>query len=154
MSRQIITTTPLNSGNGDTLPVAFGKVNSMTEEIYTSLSGLSATVITNTSQLTNDGADGTHPFITIEDVPTTIEMSQVTGEEGTLNTVLEGMQLQLDDFDARVYISEQDIADLQTGLSDANTAIQAMNTIITNQNTLITAMQAQIADLYNIVNNL
>lgn len=147
MSRQIIITTPLNSGNGDTLPVAFGKVNDMTQELYASLTGSS---ITNTSELTNDGADGTHPFITIEDVPTTIQISGVTG----LSTILSNLQSDLDTVETVTYDNQNDVAALQTQLGDANLAIQSMNTLITNQNTLITAMQAQIADLYNIVNNL
>lgn len=67
-----IKNTPINSGTGDTLTVAFGICNDNFNDINLILSGLTAntgtTVITETSQLINDGEDGTNPFISALDI--------------------------------------------------------------------------------------
>lgn len=141
---QTINNTPANSGNGDSLFVMTTKVNDMFTEVYDNIESISgATVITSTSQLTNDGADGTHPFISIEDVPTSIAISGVTG----LETRLEN--------------DEIDIAALQTetgqqaiDINTLNDTITTLSGIITIQNGQISTMQGQIADLYNIISNL
>lgn len=133
MSRQIINNTTVNP---DTLKVAMDKVNDNFSELYSAVTGTTATTVTKTSDLTNDGADGTHPFITIQDVPTTIAISGVTG----LSTALSQIQSDVQD-------NDDDIVAL-------NTTISTLTGIINTQNGQIATMQGQIADLYNIVNNL
>lgn len=144
MAKQTINNTPADSGLGDSLKVSMDKINANFTEVYNNVASISgATVITTTSQLTNDGADGTHPFITIEDVPTSIAISGVTGLETRLSN------------------DEGDIAALQTengeqaiAINDLNDTITTLTGIINTQNGQISTMQGQIADLYNIINNL
>ena len=130
MSRLVINNT---NTNPDTLQTAFTKVNNNFEELY---SAVTATTITKTSELTNDGADGTHPFITLQDVPTTIAMSGVTGLSAALSQIQSDVQDNTDDIVA------------------LNATISSLTAIINTQNGQIATMQGQIADLYNIINNL
>ena len=130
MSRLVINNT---NTNPDTLKTAFTKVNNNFEELY---SAVTATTITKTSELTNDGADGTHPFITLQDVPTTIAMSGVTGLSAALSQIQSDVQNNSDDIVA------------------LNETIKTLTGIINTQNGQIATMQGQIAELYNIVNNL
>lgn len=131
MSRLVINNT---NTNPDTLQAAFTKVNNNFEELYSAVTG--TTTVTKTSDLTNDGADGTHPFITLQDVPTTIAMSGVTGLSAALSQIESDVQGNSDDIVA------------------LNTTISTLSGIINTQNGQIATMQGQIADLYNIVNNL
>lgn len=132
--RQIINNT---STNPDTLQVAFGKVNNNFEELYSAVTATTgSTVVTKTSDLTNDGADGVNPFITIQDVPTTIAISGVTGLSAALSQIESDVQGNTDDIVA------------------LNATISTLTGIINTQNGQIATMQGQIADLYNIVNNL
>ena len=133
MSRQIIVNNPADSGNGDSLFVSMNKINANFAELY---SGMTGSTVTKTSDLTNDGADGIHPFITIQDVPTTIAISGVTG----LSTALSQIQ--------------SDVQDNTDNIVALNTTISTLTGIINTQNGQIAAMQGQIADLYNIINNL
>lgn len=133
MSRQIINNTTVNP---DTLKVAMDKVNDNFSELYSAVTGTTATTVTKTSDLTNDGADGTHPFITLQDVPTTIAISGVTGLSAALSQIESDVQGNTDDIVA------------------LNATISTLTGIINTQNGQIATMQGQIADLYNIVNNL
>mgnify|MGYP001002827878 CR=1 FL=1 len=130
MSRLVINNT---NTNPDTLQAAFTKVNNNFEELF---SAVTATTVTKTSELTNDGADGTHPFITLQDVPTTIAMSGVTGLSAALSQIQSDVQNNSDDIVA------------------LNETIKTLTGIINTQNGQIATMQGQIAELYNIVNNL
>ena len=130
MSRLVINNT---NTNPDTLQTAFTKVNNNFEELY---SAVTATTITKTSELTNDGADGTHPFITLQDVPTTIAMSGVTGLSAALSQI------------------QSDVQDNEYDILALNTTISTLTGIINTQNGQIATMQGQIAELYNIINNL
>ena len=130
MARQIINNTTVNP---DTLKVAMDKSNSNFSELYTTVSAIT---VTKTSDLTNDGADGTHPFITIQDVPTTIAISGVTGLSAALSQIENDVQGNTDDIVA------------------LNATISNLTGIINTQNGQIATMQADIADLYNIINNL
>jgi chromosome segregation ATPase len=129
MSKQVVNNT---NTNPDTLKVAFDKVNSNFDELYSS----TASTVTKTSDLTNDGSDGTHPFITIQDVPTTISISGVTGLSSELSQINDAIQTNTDD------------------IVTLNATISTLTGIINTQNGQIATMQGQIADLYNIVNNL
>ena len=130
MSRLVINNT---NTNPDTLQAAFTKVNNNFEELY---SATTATTVTKTSDLENDGADGIHPFITLQDVPTTIAMSGVTGLSAALSQIQSDVQNNSDDIVA------------------LNETIKTLTGIINTQNGQIATMQGQIAELYNIVNNL
>ena len=130
MSRQIINNTPTNPDN---LKEAVDKINSNFEELY---SGATPQVITKTSDLTNDGSDGINPFITMEDIPTTIAISGVTGLNSRLTQVESDTQTNTDE------------------ITTLNATILTLNGVITTQNGQISYMQGQIADLYNIINNL
>ena len=128
--KQIINNTATDPDN---LKVAMDKVNDNFSELY---SAVTATTVTKTSDLTNDGADGTHPFITLQDVTTTIAISGVTG----LSTALSQIQ--------------SDVQDNDDNIVALNTTISTLTGIINTQNGQIATMQGQIADLYNIINNL
>lgn len=130
MARQIINNTTVNP---DTLKVAMDKSNSNFSELYTTVSAIT---VTKTSDLTNDGADGTHPFITIQDVPTTIAISGITGLSAAISQIQNDVQGNTDDIVA------------------LNATISTLTGIINTQNGQIATMQADIADLYNIINNL
>jgi peptidoglycan hydrolase CwlO-like protein len=131
MSRQIINNTTVNP---DTLKVAMDKSNSNFSELYSAVTG--TTVVTKTSDLTNDGANGVNPFITIQDVPTTIAISGVTGLSAALSQIQSDVQGNTDD------------------IVSLNATISTLTGIINTQNGQIATMQADIADLYNIINNL
>ena len=131
MSRQIINNTTVNPDN---LKVAMDKTNANFAELYSAVTG--TTAVTKTSDLTNDGADGVNPFITIQDVPTTIAISGVTGLSSQLTQIESDVQTNTDDIVA------------------LNATISTLTGIINTQNGQIAAMQGDIADLYNIINNL
>jgi hypothetical protein len=131
MSRQIINNTTVNP---DTLKVAMDKTNSNFSELYSAVTG--TTVVTKTSDLTNDGANGVNPFITIQDVPTTIAISGVTGLSAAIGQIQSDVQGNTDD------------------IVSLNATISTLTGIINTQNGQIATMQADIADLYNIINNL
>ena len=131
-AQQYETHTQATNTNPDTLQAAFTKVNNNFEELYSA----TTTTVTKTSDLTNDGADGTHPFITLQDVPTTIAISGVTGLSAALSQI------------------QNDVQDNAADIVSLNTTISTLTGIINTQNGQIATMQGQIADLYNIVNNL
>jgi peptidoglycan hydrolase CwlO-like protein len=131
MARQIINNSTINP---DTLKVAMDKSNSNFSELYSAVTG--TTVVTKTSDLTNDGANGVNPFITIQDVPTTIAISGVTGLSAALGQIQSDVQGNTDD------------------IVSLNATISTLTGIINTQNGQIAIMQADIADLYNIINNL
>jgi peptidoglycan hydrolase CwlO-like protein len=129
--RQIINNSTINP---DTLKVAMDKSNSNFSELYSAVTG--TTVVTKTSDLTNDGANGVNPFITIKDVPTTIAISGVTGLSAAIGQIQSDVQGNTDD------------------IVSLNATISTLTGIINTQNGQIATMQADIADLYNIINNL
>jgi peptidoglycan hydrolase CwlO-like protein len=131
MARQIINNSTINP---DTLKVAMDKSNSNFSELYSAVTG--TTVVTKTSDLTNDGANGVNPFITIQDVPTTIAISGVTGLSAAIGQIQSDVQGNTDD------------------IVSLNATISTLTGIINTQNGQIATMQADIADLYNIINNL
>jgi hypothetical protein len=110
------------------------KSNSNFSELYSAVTG--TTVVTKTSDLTNDGANGVNPFITIKDVPTTIAISGVTGLSAAIGQIQSDVQGNTDD------------------IVSLNATISTLTGIINTQNGQIATMQADIADLYNIINNL
>lgn len=148
MSRILINNTPADSGLGDSLKVSFDKVNTMTNEIYTSLSALSAsTNITLTSQLTNDGDDAINPFISVGDA---IPMSAIT----SLNAALLSITNNISSISASTVSNNASIATLNSDVNTINSSISIILSGMTAQNTQISIMQADIADIYNIINNL
>lgn len=131
---QTINNTPVNP---DTIKVAFDKTNANFVELY------SALTISKTSDLINDGSDGINQFITIQDVPTTIAISNVIGLSEIIDQI------------------ENDVLQIQTDIQNnnndvviLNATILTLNGIINTQNGQIATMQSDIANLYNIVNNL
>lgn len=144
MAKQIINNTPADSGLGDSLKASMDKINANFTEVYNNVASISgATAITKTSDLTNDGEDGVNPFITINDVPTTIAISGVTG----LSTILDDVDTAIANLTANTDVNSADII-----VIDA--ALVTMNNIITTQNGQIATINGQIADIYNIINNL
>lgn len=142
--RQIIVNTPTGSGLGDTLTVAFGKVNSMTDELYTSIGNLSGSLAkTKTSEFTNDGADGINPFITALDIPTTWTIESITGLTDSLTQLQSG----IDSLNGTVNNNGLDIADLQTQQGVLSNQITAINLAIIDQNLAIASLQNQINNL-------
>jgi hypothetical protein len=131
MSRQIINNTTVNP---DTLKIAMDKSNANFSELYSAVTG--TTAVTKTSDLTNDGANGVNPFITIQDVPTTIAISGVTGLSSQLSQI------------------EGDVQDNTDDIVTLNATIATLTGIINTQNGQIATMQGNIADIYNIINNL
>lgn len=144
MAKQIINNTPADSGNGDSLFVAMNKIKSNFDELY---SGMTGSSITKTSDLENDGADGTHPFISVGDA---IPMSAIT----SLNTSLQSINNSLASLSASTGSNTSDISAIESDLVTINNTISTLTGIINTQNGQIATMQADIADLYNIVNNL
>lgn len=136
MAKQTIINTPANSGLGDSLKVSMDKINSNFTELYTN-------IVTNTSDLTNDGSDGVNPFITMNDVPTSIAISGVTG----LSTILDDVDTALTNLSNDTNANTDDIITI-------NSALVTINGIINTQNGQIATIQGQIADIYNIINNL
>jgi peptidoglycan hydrolase CwlO-like protein len=144
MARQIIANSPADSGLGDSLYVAMNKINSNFAEVY---SGLSATTITKTSELENDGADGSHPFISVGDA---IPMSAVT----SLNSSLQAINNSLAAISATTSGNTASISAIEDELVVINSTISTLTGLINTQNGQIATMQGDIADLYNIINNL
>lgn len=147
MAKQTIINTPADSGLGDSLKVAMDKCNSNFTELYTAVSGAT---ITATSDLTNDGSDGTHPFITAQDLPSSFAMSAVTG----LNSALSTINANIASISATTTGHTATIASMQSSITTITSALVAMNSTINTQNGQITAIQSDIADIYNIINNL
>jgi hypothetical protein len=144
MAKQIINNTPADSGLGDNLKASMDKINANFTEVYNNVASISgATAITSTSDLINDGEDGVNPFITINDVPTTIAISGVTG----LSTIL-------DDIDTAITNLTNDTNANTADIVTINSALITMNGIINTQNGQISTINGQIADIYNIINNL
>ena len=144
MAKQIINNTPADSGLGDSLKASMDKINANFTEVYNNVASISgATAITSTSDLINDGEDGVNPFITINDVPTTIAISGVTG----LSTILDDVDTALTNLTNDTNANADDIVTI-------NAALLTMNGIINTQNGQITTINGQIADIYNIINNL
>jgi len=139
--RTQINNTPENSGSGDTLKVAFDKVNDMTAELYDNVDALFTSIgafPTLVSELTNDAG-----YITAEDVPTTWAIADITGLQNTLNSI-----------SADTTNNINDIADLQgasitnsNDITDINTALGAMLQTINTQNGLITQINADILSI-------
>lgn len=144
MAKQTINNTPADSGLGDSLKASMDKINANFTEVYNNVATISGTTaITSTSDLINDGEDGVNPFITINDVPTTIAISNVTG----LSTILDDVDTALTNLTNDTNANTGDIVTI-------NTALVTMNGIINTQNGQIATINGQIADIYNIINNL
>lgn len=77
MARQIINNVPSGSGLGDTLYIAFGKINAMTEELYSSGSLLASEVdqINTVLQSISDGSllNHTHTIAQIQNLQSTLD---------------------------------------------------------------------------------
>lgn len=140
MSRQIIVNSPADSGNGDSLFVSMNKINANFAELY---SGMTGSTITKTSDLQNDGADGTHPYITAQDIPASYPMSAITNLNTTIQTLTN-----------RIVALEDQVQEQTTDIVILNSTISTLTGIINTQNGQIATMQADIADIYNIINNL
>lgn len=132
--KQTIVNTPINSGDGDSLKVAFDKVNSNFDELY------SAITLTGTSQLINDSG-----FITINEVPTEYAMSAITG----LNSSLALLSSNIGSLSATTNTNSQDILNIQGDINSINGLISTINSTLNAQALLISNMQQQITDLYN-----
>jgi len=132
--QQLIINTPINSGEGDSLKVAFDKVNSNFSELYSGIS------ITGTSQLINDSG-----FITINEVPTEYAMSAITG----LNSALATISSNISSLSGTTNTNSQDILTIQGDINSINGLISTINSTLNTQALLISSMQQQITDLYN-----
>lgn len=140
--RENITNTPINSGLGDNLKVAFDKVNSNFIEVYDLLSSLGV-LPTKTSDLTNDGENGINPFITLLDIPTSYEISDIDG----LQTALDSLQLSIVNLQSEYTSLGIIVNDLTYDLSVTNALIVAQNSLIVSQNLSITAINNEIIDI-------
>jgi hypothetical protein len=113
---EIIINTPINSGTGDTLSAAFGKVNDNFNDIEVILSGLTAntgtTVITETSQLINDGANGTNPFITA------LDTAPLYALIAAQNTTISGLTSTIINQNSLITIINSDIIDIKNRLTN------------------------------------
>jgi chromosome segregation ATPase len=132
--KQTIVNTPINSGEGDSLKVAFDKVNSNFDELYSGIS------ITGTSQLINDAG-----FITSDELPTEYPMSAITG----LNSALVSLNSSISGLTNTTNVNSQDILTIQGDLNTINSTISTINSTLNAQALLISSMQQQITDLYN-----
>jgi hypothetical protein len=148
MPKQTINNSPADSGLGDSLFVSMNKINANFTEVYNNVASISGmTSVTNTSELINDGADGTHPFISVDDA---IPMSAIT----SLNSSLQAINNSLAAISATTNANTASVSAIEGELVTINTTISTLTGIINTQNGQIATMQADIADLYNIVNNL
>jgi len=132
MAIETIINTPENSGQGDSLKVAFDKVNnnfSYVSEIIETLP--TGSTVTKTSELENDG-DGDSPFATVSQIPTSFPISGVTGLQQELNLINE----ELDTLDS-----------VPSDINSINSTISSLNSIINTQNQIISELQSAIANL-------
>lgn len=144
--RHVINNTPSGSGLGDNLHISFGKVNDMTEEIYGILGTLSGSLAkTKTSEFTNDGEDGTHPFLTTED---SIAIGSVTG----LQTSLNQLESEIETVSGSLASVNQSISTLQSNENTINNTLTSILATLTSQQSQITAIQEDIAQIYSIIN--
>jgi hypothetical protein len=113
---EIIINTPINSGTGDVLSTAFGKVNDNFNDIEVILSGLTAntgtTVITETSQLINDGANGTNPFITA------LDTAPLYALIAAQNTTISGLTSTIINQNSLITTINSDIIDIKNRLTN------------------------------------
>jgi hypothetical protein len=111
-----IKNTPVNSGLGDTLSAAFGICNDNFTDIGVLLSGLTAntgtTVITETSQLINDGANGTNPFITALDIAPLYALIAAQ------NTTISGLTSTIINQNSLITTINSDIIDIKNRLTN------------------------------------
>jgi hypothetical protein len=146
--KQIINNTPADSGLGDSLFVSMNKINANFTEVYDNVAAISGmTSVTKTSELTNDGADGINPFISVGDA---IPMSAITSLNSTVQTInnnIATLSETTGDNQSNIQANTDDIVSL-------NSTISTLSGIINTQNGQIATMQADIADLYNIISNL
>lgn len=146
--QQYILNTPINSNSGTSLQEACTMINENFTELY------SAITISGTSQLTNDGADGINPFITALDIPTTIEMSAVTGLNSailSINNSITGLTASLATTNDNVDANTLAISGLTTSINTINSTLSSFNTAILNQNIAISQIQADIVNIYSII---
>lgn len=132
MERLIITNTPINSGDGDTLKVAFDKVNDNFEYLFDN------TLIENLSQLNNDVG-----FITASAIPETYQINDIVG----LTASLQNLQNNINQLGASYSISANDILNIQGDINSINNTIISLNSIINNQNVIISDIQNSISQL-------
>jgi len=130
MDRLIITNTPINSGLGDTISVAFDKVNDNFEYLFNN------SVIENISQLNNDIG-----FITASSIPTTYDIVNIIG----LTASIENLQNQIDqsDFITQDVLSYE-LSITENSINIINSSISTINSTINQQNILISNIQSQI----------
>jgi peptidoglycan hydrolase CwlO-like protein len=138
---QTINNTPENSGNGDSLKVAFDKVNdnfSYVSEIIENIP--TGATITQTSQLENDG-DGISPFATVSQIPTSFPISGVTNLQQSLdniNNAINQLQTEVSGQTSTINIIQ----------SEVNTIAGQISTI----NGQILQIQSDINNIFNIIN--
>jgi len=145
MSRKVINNTPINSGLGDNLKIAFDKVNEMTEEIYSLLSQLqlaSGNTVTNTSELVNDGESGS-PFLTLETTPTTWQISNISGLTFQLTSITE----ELNSISSTLSSNGEDISSLFDSINTINGTIQSILSTILSQNNTISQINLDIVSI-------
>lgn len=143
--RQNINNNPADSGLGDSIKVAFDKTNNNFIELYDSLSGI--TSITKTSELINDGSNGTNEFISVGD---SIPMSAITG----LITSIQNLNSDINNLSIELSGNTDSITTIQDDINAINSSITDLISSINTQNGLISGIQSDIADIYNIINNL
>ena len=137
MGKQIINN---QTGTADTLKVMADKCINNFNELYSA-------IVTNTSDLTNHGSDGIHPFISSGD---TIAMSSISG----LTTSLTSLQDSIDRTDGNLTTLESTVDTNANDIVTINNTLMSMNSIINEQNAQIATLIGQIEDLYTIINNL
>lgn len=145
---QPVNNTPSGSGLGDNLYLAFGKVNANTVELYTLVNSITGSLAkTLTSEFTNDGEDGVNPFISVGD---TISSGSVQG----LDAALVSINLELQQLTSSSISNASSSMALQSDMNAINSTITTILSDMTAQNILISGIQGDIADIYNIINNL
>lgn len=139
---EIINNTPVNSGLGDNLKVAFDKVKSNFAELYSLVEALAAPV-TETSQLTNDGEDGVNSFITALDIPNTYTIADIIGLQSTLNNLQNAINVAVDD----ISVLQGDSAALNASIASLSALIVTQNALIASQNLSISTINAEIIEI-------
>lgn len=142
MSKQVINNTNITP---DTLFAQANKINDNFTEVY---DALSATSLTKTSELTNDGADAINPFITALNIPTSYTISAIDG----LSTALATLSTNISTISGVSSSNLVTIGLIQGDITTILNTLSGFNSIINAQNGQIATIQGDIVAIYNIIN--
>ena len=142
MSKQVINNTNITP---DTLFAQANKINDNFTEVY---NALSATSLTKTSELTNDGADAINPFITALAIPTSYTISAIDG----LSTALATLSTNISTISGVSSSNLVTIGLIQGDITTILNTLSGFNSIINAQNGQIATIQGDIVAIYNIIN--